>query len=60
METANDGAQNRLSNSKIHGTASSGENNEQKDKYRGRGAREDFWEQSGVKKPGMPGSEWRN
>jgi hypothetical protein len=39
IATANDGALNRLINSsRIHGTASSGENVEQNDKYRSRDA----------------------
>src|SRR5690606_34911658 len=56
IATAIDGALNKLSNnSRIHGTVPSGENVEQNDKYRGQGAEGVFWEQSGVKKPGMPG-----
>jgi hypothetical protein len=43
IATANDGALNRLINSnRIHGTASSGENVEQNDKYRSRDAEGDF------------------
>jgi hypothetical protein len=55
IATANDGALNRLINSnRIHGTASSGENVEQNDKYRSRGGG-GFLGTIWRKKAGQPG-----